>query len=321
MELKHLRYFVAVAEDLNFSRAAGRIYLSQSALSQQIRKLEEELGVALFYRTKRRVELTEAGEVLLEGARQTLVQVEQTIRATREVGGVGGNPLKVGFPEYANHTIVAKILQTFRRRYPYIEFEEHELFTLQDTLRQVSELRNGALDVSFLLLPFNGDTLEIERVLRIELLAALPEDHPLAALSEVPMRELAGERIILFSRRFHPGCYDYILNCCREAGFSPNVVQRHEPQLYSGAATYRMAASGAGIGIVARPLASASLPAGVVFRPLREPAPRLDLVAAWRRDDLSSNLRAFLDVVREIVSDEGRSGDPQAHFKAIPPGA
>ncbi len=237
------------------------------------------------------------------------------------MGGVEGNPLKVGFPEYANHTIVAEILQTFKRRYPYIEFEEHELFTLQDTLRQVSELRNGALDVSFLLLPFNGDTLEIERVLRIELLAALPEDHPLAALSEVPMRELAGERIILFSRRFHPGCYDYILNCCREAGFSPNVVQRHEPQLYSGAATYRMAASGAGIGIVARPLASASLPAGVVFRPLREPAPRLDLVAAWRRDDLSSNLRAFLDVVREIVSDESRSGDPQAHFKAIPPGA
>jgi DNA-binding transcriptional LysR family regulator len=135
------------------------------------------------------------------------------------------------------------------------------------------------------------------------------------------MRDLAGERLILFSRRFHPGCYDYIVNCCREAGFSPNVVQRHEPQLYSGAATYRMAASGAGIGIVARPSALASLPAGVVFRPLRDPSPRLDLVAAWRRDDPSLNLRAFLDVVREIVSDQDCSADPRASFKAVPPGA
>jgi hypothetical protein len=100
MELKHLRYFVAVAEELNFSRAAGRVYLSQPALSQQIRKLEEELGITLFYRTRQRVELTEAGEVLLAGARQALVQVEMSVRAAREVGGAGDSRLKVGFPEY-----------------------------------------------------------------------------------------------------------------------------------------------------------------------------------------------------------------------------
>ncbi len=309
MELRYLRYFVAVAEELNFSRAAGRVYLSQPALSQQIQKLEGELGVALFHRTKHRVALTEAGQVLLKGARQVLVQVEQTARAAREAGGVEKSRLVVGFPEYANHTPVVDILQTFQRRYPYVELKEHEMFTLQQTLQQIGELRDGTLDVGFLLLPVDDEALEFERVLNIELVAAIPQDHPLALQPEVSMRALAGERIILFSRRFHPGCYDYIVGCCREAGFSPNVAQRNEPQLYSGAATYRMVASGAGVGIVARPLVSDSRSAGVVFRSLREPTPMLGLVAAWRRDDRSANLQAFLEVIREFAPVEAWSGN------------
>jgi DNA-binding transcriptional LysR family regulator len=312
MELRHLRYFVAVAEELNFGRAAGRVYLSQPALSQQIRKLEEELGVALFQRSRRRVELTEAGQVLLEGARQVLVQVEQTARAVREAGGIERSQLGVGFPEYVNHTPVADILQTFQRRYPYVELEEHEMFTLQQTLQQIGELRDGRLDVGFLLAPVDDEALEFEHVLSIELVAAIPQDHPLAGRPEVPMRDLAGERIILFSRRFHPGCYDYIVGCCREAGFNPNVAQRNEPQLYSGAATYRVVASGAGVGIVARPLVSDFRPAGVVFRPLREPTPVLSLVAAWRRDDGSANLQAFLEVVREFAPAEAWPVNPPA---------
>jgi len=307
MELRQLRYFVAVAEELNFSRAAGRMYLSQPALSQQIRKLEHELGVDLFQRTKHGVELTEAGRTLLDGARQALVLVEQAARSAREAGGAESSHLRVGFPEYANHTLVADILQTFQRRYPYVELEEHETFTLQQTLQQVSALLDGTLDVGFTLAPFEADALASERVLGIELVAAVPTDHPLAALPEVPMRELARERIILFSRRFHPGCYDYLVDCCKKAGFSPNVVQRNEPQLYSGATTYRMVASGAGVGIVARPLVSMSRPVGVVFKPLRDPSPVLDLVAAWRRADLAPNLQAFLEVVRELSPVEIRA--------------
>lgn len=323
MELRQLRYFVAVAEELNFGRAAGRMYLSQPALSQQIRKLEHELGVMLFERTKHRVELTEAGRTLLEGARQALVLVEQTARATREAGGAEGRHLKVGFPEYANHTLVADILQTFQRRYPYVELEEHETFTLQQTLQQVRAVRDGTLDIGFMLAPVEDDALASERVLRIELVAAVPADHPLAARTGVSMRELTGERILLFPRRFHPGCYDYVVDCCKRAGFSPNVVQRNEPQLYSGATTYRMVASGAGIGIVARPLVSMSRPVGVVFKPIRDPSPVLDLVAAWRREDPSSNLQAFLEVVRELVPAGVRAGvvpngqTPQGHGRDV----
>ncbi len=311
MELRHLRYFVAVAEELNFSRAAGRMYLSQPALSQQIRKLELELGVALFDRTKNLVALTEAGLVLLEGARKVLVMVEQTAREAREVGGGEARHLKVGFPEYANHTPVADALQTFRRRYPYVELEEHETFTLQETLQQIDKLRKGTLDVGFMLSPEEDDVVEVEHVLDIELVAALPAEHPLAGRDEVYLRELSDERLILFSRTFHPRSYDYVVGCCREAGFEPKVVQRKEPQLYSGATTYRMVASGIGVGIVARPMVSGYRPYDVVFKPLRDPAPTLDLVAAWRRDDPSSNLQAFLETVRELTRADARAGAPE----------
>lgn len=310
MELRHLKYFIAVAEELNFSRAAGRMYLSQPALSQQIRKLEQELGVALFYRSKKHVALTEAGQVLLEGARRVLVLLEQTAREAREVGGAEVRHLRVGFPEYANHTPVANALQTFRRRYPYVELEEHETFTLQETLQQIDKLAKGRLDIGFMLRPEEDENLEVEHVLNVELVAALPEGHPLAGRDEISLRELSDERLILFSRSFHPRSYDYVVACCRGAGFEPKVVQRKEPQLYSGAATYRMVASGIGVGIVARPMVSGHRKHEVVFKPLRNPAPALELVAAWRRDNLSSNLQSFLEIIRELTPDAGESAVP-----------
>jgi DNA-binding transcriptional LysR family regulator len=303
MDLRSLRYFVAVAEELNFSRAAGRMYLSQPALSQQIRKLERELGVSLFRRTRNQVELTEAGKVLLSGARRVLVLVEQTARGVREVGGAEAHHLRVGFPEYANYTPVADALQTFRRRYPYVELEEHETFTLQETLQQIDKLRKGTLDLGFMLRPEEDESIELEHILDIELVAALPNGHPLAGRDVISMGELSDDRLILFSRGFHPRCYDYVVGCCREAGFEPKVVQRKEPQLYSGATTYRMVDSGIGVGIVARPVVSGYKHYDVIFKPLRDPAPSLELVAAWRREDVTPNLQAFMEVVRELAPD------------------
>ncbi|MGH3146210.1 MAG: LysR family substrate-binding domain-containing protein, partial [Rubrobacter sp.] len=255
----------------------------------------------LFHRTKNHIALTEAGQVLLHGASRALVLVEQTAREAREVGGAEGRHLRVGFPEYANHTLVADALQTFRRRYPYVELEEHETFTLQETLQQIDKLHKGTLDVGFMLSPEEDEAVAIEHVLEIELVAALPEGHLLAGRDVVSLRELSEERLILFSRSFHPRCYDYVVGCCKEAGFEPRVVQRKEPQLYSGATTYRMVASGIGVGIVARPVLTGYRQYDVIFKPLRDPAPALDLVAAWRRDDHSSNLQSFLEIVRELT--------------------
>ena len=172
---------------------------------------------------------------------------------------------------------------------------------------------HGALDVGFLLLPCDTGALALAQVLRIELLAALPEDHPLSTRPEVPMRALADERLILYARHFHPGCYDYIVHCCREAGFSPHFVRTHEPQLYSGDTTYRMVAAGAGIAIVVPPVGPAPLQSpGVAFRPLREPTPVLNVAAAWRPTDTSPTLRAFLEIVREYIPAEARASDPRS---------
>lgn len=301
MEFRRLRYFVVVAEELSFSRAAGRLYLSQPALSQQIRKLEEEVGVDLLHRSnKRRVELTEAGRVLFEGARRALVQVDQSLKAAREVGGATKSRLGIGFPEYVNHTPIGTILNTFRRRRPDVELEEHELLVIQQTLQQIDQLRRGEIDLGFLLLPVEDEALELEHMLRVELLAALPEDHRLADLPEIPMRALRDERLLLFSRRFHPGSYDYIVKCCRDAGFEPDIVMRNEPQLYSGSTTYRMVSSGLGVAVVVPPLNLPSRPSGVVFRPLKDPAPALNLAAAWLKENSSPNLQAFLEVLHEF---------------------
>ena len=244
---------------------------------------------------------------MLDNARNILVQVEQTSRVVREAGGAESSHLRVGFPEYANHTRVADVLQAFRRRYPYVELEEYEMFTLQQTLQQVDDLREGRLDVGFMLGPVDEEALKTEHVLDIELVTTLPEEHPLAGRDELTMNELSGERLILFSRKFHPRSYDYVVGCCREAGFEPDVVQRKEPQLYSGSTTYRMVASGLGIGIVARSVVSGARPSGVVFKPLREPAPVLELAAAWRKGDLSPNLQYFLEEVRQSAPAEPRA--------------
>lgn len=301
MELRRLRYFVAVAEELSFSRAAGRLYLSQPALSQQVRKLEGELGLTLLRRDKRRVELTPAGETLLPGIRDALVQIDQSARAAREVSGLEPNQLRVGFPEYLNHIPAASILENFKGRAPGVDLVEHEVPTLQHTRQQVAGILGGSLDAGFVLTPVGEAALEKEPVLTVGLVAALPEAHPLTACPEVPMRELREETLILFSSRLDPESYEYVMTCCAEAGFSPRVIQRTDAQLYSRATTYRQVAAGAGIAVVAAPPVAPPENSGVVFRPLVEPSPELELVVAWRRDNPSPNLAALLDSVYDFL--------------------
>lgn len=308
MELRRLKYFVAVAEELSFSRAASKMYLSQPALSQQIRKLEEEIGVALFRRDKRSVELTRAGETLLPGIRNALVQVDQSVRVAREVSGIGRNQLRVSFPEYINRTPAVRILEDFKKHAPNVDLQEHEVHTLQHTRQQIPQLVAGSLDAGFVLSPVGEGVLERERLLTIELVAALPANHPLATRQQVPMWELRDETLILFSSRLDPESYDYVTSCCKEAGFNPHIIQRMDAQLYSSATTYRQVATGAGIAIVASPPNLLPKNSGVVFRPLLAPTPELELVVAWRRDNPSPNLAAFLGLVYSFVrSDQGHA--------------
>jgi len=223
MDLRHLSSFVAVAEEGSFTRAARRLYVSQPALSQRIRKLEDELGARLFERRGRDVELTEAGRALLEGA----YGMERAIEAAREAAGVGTGRLRVGFVEYANHAVLPEVLGAFRRLRPDAELEYRE----GSTAEQVGALREGEIDVGFVGLPLEDSSgLLLQRVARVVLMAALPEGHRLATRRAVSLADLAGERFLLFPREFNPGYYDLLVGRCREAGFDPEVVRGADPR-------------------------------------------------------------------------------------------
>ena len=294
MDLRHLPYFVAVAEEGSFTRAARRLYMSQPALSQRVRKLEEEFGAELFVRRGRAVELTGAGHMLLEGARG----MDRAVSVAREVAGVGDGRLRVGFVEYANHIVLPEVLKMFRRLRSDAILEYRE----ESTADQVEALREDKIEVGFVGLPLEDCTgLTLERVARVDLVAALPEGHRLAARPAIALRELADERLLLFPRRFNPGYYDYLVGYCREAGFDPKVVRGEDPRMYSRATVDRMVASGLGVDLHVPAAASypGSAPPGIVLKPLLGAAPVLELAAARRRGKCSPLLREFLRVVRE----------------------
>ena len=176
MELRHLRYFIAVAEELNFTRAAERLHMAQPPLSQQIQHLEAQLGFQLFRRTKRRVQLTEAGRVFFEESQKILQQVDRAIQLGKQTSRGELGQLTVGFVSSSAHNVVPAILQAFRTRCPAVKLELHELTTNE----QLQRLRFGQIDIGFVRPPIEEDGINSEIVFREPLIVALPETHPAA---------------------------------------------------------------------------------------------------------------------------------------------
>lgn len=288
MELRHLRYFVAVAEELHFRRAAQRLGIAQPPLSQQIRRLEEELGVTLLHRTKRRVALTEAGSIFLDGARQTLEQAAGAARmAQRAKRGEIGR-LAVGFAGPGNW--LPRVLRPFRARHPGIELTLHQL----TTARQVEALQARRLDVGLLRPPLTGGQgLSLETVAREAIIAALPRGHRLERRRAVPLKELKDDPFVLFPRPEGPGFYDQLLSLCHSAGFSPQVVQEATDMR----TIVNLVAGAIGVSLVPSPSDDLRL-AGVVYRPLQGATSWTELALAWRHGDDRPALQAFLGVVR-----------------------
>lgn len=294
MELRHLRYFVAVAEELHFGRAAGRLQMSQQPLSRQIRDLEAELGVELFYRTKRTVRLTEVGQVFLTEARKTLKQAEYAIEIAQRTSRGETGRLTIGFTSPALNSVLPKIVRQFKQRYPKIDLVLERL----QTNEQVQAIARGQIHAGFLHPPINNSTLVLTPVHRENLVVILPDTHPLA--QEVPalisLQELASEPFILFPRPVGPVLYDQIVNLCQQAGFSPNVVQEVMPQQ----TILGLVAAGIGISLIHASV-QAVLPPGVVVRSLVEPTPELELAVAWSLDLANPVLPSFLEVVKQVV--------------------
>lgn len=289
MELRHLKYFVTVAEELSFRRAAERLYMEQPPLSRQIRQLEDELRVELFHRSKRGVALTEAGRAFLDEARLTLAQAERAAQVARHVNVAQQQKLTIGFSICVFNRILSNIIQTFRQVAPEVSITLTEL----STPAQVQALLAGDIDVGFVYLPIDSDDIITEVILSEPLVVALPQGHPLASLPEIPIKLLADESFVVCPESVKPDLYAQIMAICQQAGFQPKVIQEATPP----EVVISFVEAGAGISLVAAG-AQSRHNANVVYRSLVEYVSGMEIAVAWYKGRSSPVLNQFLDIVR-----------------------
>jgi len=292
MELRHLRYFLAVAEELHFGRAAARLHISQPPLSQQIRRLEKELQAPLFHRTKRHVELTNAGRVFLGDARALVAQAEQAAgKAQRASRGEIGQ-LLVACDLWADFLNGASIIRSFARRHPEVEVELRDLTAME----QIAALEGGRIHVGILRPPVQSKALISERLLSETLVVAFPRGHRFKSYGRVVWSALVDEPYVLFSRRRAPAFDALVARACHDAGVSLRVKYEVEhPQTILA-----IVEAGLGISLVPASLQLARR-AGIAYRPLSPPGPVLETVIAWRRDSELPLVQAFVRVARDVA--------------------
>ena len=291
VELRHARYFVAVAECLNFRRAAQQLHLAQPPLSRQIRQLEEDLGVTLFVRDKRKVELTKAGHAFLEEARKLIVQAGHAADVARHTqkGEVG--TVRIGLSSGLGDT-VSKVVFAHRRRHPAIEIECRDIFSSF----QNEALRRQEIDVGFLRPPVDELNLDCETLYDEEFVVILPKTHRLAKRRSVRLRDIAEEPLIGFNRKLS-GLQDKMMGMFNRQGFAPHVVMTHvEAHEEAGAI---MVATGKGIFVGPAAILNHSI-SGLELASLRlnEPEAKIQVYAAWRKGEDSPAVLGFLDSVR-----------------------
>jgi DNA-binding transcriptional LysR family regulator len=295
-ELRHLRYFVAVAEELNFSRAARRLHMAQPPLSVAIRRLEAELGTDLFQRSSRDVTLTEAGRVLLEGARRTLTEADRAVAAARRAGAGELGSLRVAFSWSARFETLPLLGQGLREQYPDLELLTEEMWNA----RMIAALRAGAIDVAISLCPEAAGDLAYEHLRAEDVVALLGAAHPLAGEQAIELGLLAEEAFVLFPRELAPRLYDTLVGLCRRAGFDPTL---RKDSFHTGW-ELRLLADVPVVALVPQSVAR-DLPARVVALPLSGPRERLETSTVSRADDPSPVLAAFLKVAGEVFAQEG----------------
>ena len=269
MELRHLRYFVAVAEELNFTRAAERLGISQPPLSLQIRQLEKELGTPLFHRRTRSVELTDAGKLLLEEARVILKQVEAAENGVRRRARGETGRLVVGSAGATYfHPVIPEIIREYGTRYPDIVLAPHA----SNTSLLVARVRAGQVDVALIRPPISDtEGLVIVPLIDEETVVILPNGHRLSKFASVPLAALAKEVFVLYPRTINPGNYDAVIAACHRAGFNPTLGQESTVRILSDE---------------------------VCYRPIEGVAPRAEICLAYCRRNASRAIQNFVAVAR-----------------------
>ena len=291
MELRHLRYFITVAEELNFSKAALKLYTAQPSLSQQIKDLEEDVGVKLLHRTKRKVELTEEGAVFLEQARLTLAQADKAIAMARQVSQAKQQMLRIGFVPVAEMKIFPYILPNLRVQNPDLKIE---LLSLNNN-EQMRLLKKGELDLTFTRHNFHSDEIESQFVIREPLIFILPKDHPLAKYDQIPVKLLNGIDFIIPSTEQSQTLHHTILDFAKANGIEFNMVQKADNILFN------INSIGMGLGCTILPGYIAPLTMNnTVIRPLDVELPFLDLYVSYRKDSNSVAVKKFLELLTRV---------------------
>jgi DNA-binding transcriptional LysR family regulator len=289
VELRHLRYFIAVAEELNFSRAAERLHMAQPPLSAAIRRLERDLGVDLFVRTTREVRLTDAGRAFLDGARRTLADADRAAEdAKRAAAGELGR-LRIAFSWSARFETLPALGRAFRATHPDVEVLAQEMWNA----RMPPAFRNGSIDIALSLCPEIAAELEVAPIRQEGLVALLPETHPLAREEAIPLAELADEEFIVFPREIAPRLYDAFVAIFRRAGFEPRV----RTESFHAGWDLGVLAELPAVAMAPQTVAG-GLPEGIVAVALSEPADSLETCLVWRSDDRSPTVAGFVAVAR-----------------------
>lgn len=312
MDLRHLRYFVAVAEERHFSRAAQRLHVSQPPLSQQIQALEAELGVQLLVRGRGGVRTTAAGDTLLPLARAIQEQVDRAVAQTRQVGRGDTGHLAVGFAgSMPFSAVMPQLLRDFRAAWPQVLLELRE----QPSPAQIEGLLSHRIDVGFVRPTHFLDDVALDTLvlLREPLIAALHVDHPLAKRKALRLRDLREEPFVLYSPTLGSGLRTQTLALCERAGFTPRIAQEvHEMPTLIG-----LISAGLGVGVVAASMQRAQLPL-VAYRPLRDIGAQTDVLLAWRHGDTSPPLRNFIALARMLATTAGAATDRNGTSAATP---
>jgi DNA-binding transcriptional LysR family regulator len=294
MELRHLRYFVAVAEEENFTRAAGRLRVAQPALSSQIKDLENELQVALFERGHDGVHLTPAGRAFYRRARSILSQAAEAGNEARQAAGAVTGTLSLGFPSGIHLNFLAPVIASFRRRYPKVEWD----YFHGSQAEQLKALRGGRIQIAFTTLPARLDGLDHLTLWRVPFKVVLPRKHPLATKSSFELADLRGEDFVFCTRESRPDFYDEFFRHCSNAGFRPRVVKE-----VGGYPTNMLGLISVGVGVGVLPhFEQVERINGIVWRRLTKPELWWDFALVWRQPAVSAVTSRFVGLARKELA-------------------
>jgi DNA-binding transcriptional LysR family regulator len=299
MELRHLRYFVAVAEELHFSRAAERLHISPPSLTEQIQDLEHELHAVLFTRTKRNVKLTDAGTRFLEEARSTLRQAEHAAHVAKLAGRGEIGRIEVGYASTAACSgVVTSAVAEYRRSHPLVSFS----LSAMQAARQLDQLSEGRLDVGFLRIPSRYPVgIAAVIIARQAVVIALPSEHKLAKYPSISATMLAEEQFLAPTFETEVGLYQHTAAIGQQGNFVARIVERI-PDLFT---TVTLVAAGVGIAVVPESCSCIQIP-GVVYKPLSRQTKPVELAAAFRRDERAPAVKTFIEQLRSHSAKLGR---------------